>query len=185
MSAPNQPPKTSSWLVWLPVMVFAGFIAVVAYNLRNPAEREVRSALIGKPLPEFSLQAAQPGQQGLSRADMADGKVRLLNIFASWCVPCAVEAPQLSELRAQGVEIVGVAMRDRPDDLAAFLARHGNPFSRIGADNLSTIQFALGSSGVPESFVIDGKGVIRYQHIGEIRPDQVPLILQKVKEAQQ
>ncbi len=185
MSTQNQPPKTSSWLVWLPVMVFAGFIAVVAYNLRNPAEREVRSALIGKPLPEFSLQAAQPGQPGLSRADMADGKVRLLNIFASWCVPCAVEAPQLAELRAQGVEIVGVAMRDRPDDLAAFLARHGNPFSRIGADNLSTIQFALGSSGVPESFVIDGKGVIRYQHIGEIRPDQVPLILQKVKEAQQ
>lgn len=185
MSEQVPPRKTSTWLLWLPVLVFAGFIAVVAYNLRNPAEREVRSALIGKPLPEFSLQAAQPGQPGLSRADMADGKVRLLNIFASWCVPCAVEAPQLAQLRAEGVEIVGVAMRDRPDDLAAFLARHGNPFSRIGADNLSTVQFALGSSGVPESFVIDGKGVIRYQHIGEIRPEQVPLILQKVKEAQQ
>ena len=185
MTEPVAPRKSSPWLLWLPVIVFAGFIAVVAYNLRNPAEREVRSALIGKPLPEFALPAALPGQPGLARKDMADGKVRLLNIFASWCVPCAVEAPQLSELRAQGVEIVGVAMRDRPDDLAAFLARHGNPFSRIGADNLSTIQFALGSSGVPESFVIDGKGVIRYQHIGEIRPDQVPLILQKVKEAQQ
>lgn len=185
MSEQAPPRQSSNWLLWLPVLVFAGFIAVVAYNLRNPAEREVRSALIGKPLPEFSLQAAQPGQPGLSRADMANDKVRLLNIFASWCVPCAVEAPQLAQLRAQGVEIVGVAIRDRPDELAAFLARNGNPFSRIGADNLSTIQFALGSSGVPESFVIDGKGVIRYQHIGEIRPDQVPLILEKVKEAQQ
>ena len=185
MSEQSGSRKTSAWLVWLPVLVFAGFIAVVAYNLRNPAEREVRSALIGKPLPEFSLPAALPGQQGLARADMADGKVRVLNIFASWCIPCAVEAPQLAELRNQGVEIVGVAMRDRPDDLAAFLTRHGNPFSRIGADNLSSIQFALGSSGVPESFVIDGKGVIRYQHIGEIRPEQVPLILEKVREAGQ
>lgn len=183
MSAPPTPPKSSSWLLWLPVLVFAGFVAIVAYNLRNPAEREVRSALIGKPLPEFALQAAQPGQPGLKRADLADGKVRLLNIFASWCVPCAVEAPQLAELRRQGVEVVGVAVRDRPEELAAFLARNGNPFSRIGADNLSSIQFALGSSGVPESFVIDGQGVIRYQHIGEIRAEQVPLILRKVQEA--
>ncbi|MFP5395058.1 MAG: redoxin family protein [Alphaproteobacteria bacterium] len=183
MSAPPTPPKSSSWLLWLPVLVFAGFVAIVAYNLRNPAEREVRSALIGKPLPEFALPAAQPGQPGLKRADLADGKVRLLNIFASWCVPCAVEAPQLAELRRQGVEVVGVAVRDRPEELAAFLARNGNPFSRIGADNLSSIQFALGSSGVPESFVIDGQGVIRYQHIGEIRAEQVPLILRKVQEA--
>lgn len=183
MNDQSSPLKSSNWLLWLPVLVFAGFIAIVAYNLRNPAEREVRSALIGKPLPEFSLKAAQPGQPGLNRADLADGKVRLLNIFASWCVPCAVEAPQLAQLRRQGVEVVGVAIRDRPDDLAAFLARNGNPFTRIGADNLSSIQFALGSSGVPESFVIDGKGVIRYQHIGEIRPEQVPMIMEKVREA--
>jgi cytochrome c biogenesis protein CcmG, thiol:disulfide interchange protein DsbE len=179
------PKRTAPWLLWLPALVFALFIALVAYNLRNPAEREVRSALIGKPLPEFNLPAPLPGQRGLARADMVDGKVRLLNIFASWCVPCAVEAPQLAELRRQGVEIVGVAIKDRPADLEAFLARNGNPFSRIGADNLSAIQFALGSSGVPESFVIDGKGVIRYQHIGEIRPEQVPMILEKMREAEQ
>lgn len=183
MTEPAVPRKSSPWLLWLPVIVFAGFIAVVAYNLRNPAEREVRSALIGKPLPEFALPAALPGQPGLARKDMADGKVRVLNIFASWCVPCAVEAPQLAELRAKGVDVVGVAIRDRPEDLAAFLARHGNPFSRIGADNLSSIQFALGSSGVPESFVIDGKGVIRYQHIGEIRPEHVPMLLARLREA--
>lgn len=177
--------RSAPWLLWLPALIFALFVAQVGYSLRNPAEREVRSALIGKPMPEFDLPAPLPGQQGLARADLADGKVRLLNIFASWCVPCAVEAPQLAALRSQGVDVVGVAIRDRPGDVEAFLARYGNPFSRIGADNLSAIQFAIGSSGVPESFVIDGKGVIRYQHIGEIRPEQVPLILERVREAGQ
>lgn len=185
MSAPEPPRKGSSWAVWLPALLFAVFLAVVAVNLRNPAERVVRSALIGKPLPEFALQPAVPAQPGLVRADFADGKVRLLNIFASWCVPCAVEAPQLAQIKSAGVDIVGVAIRDRPDELQAFLARHGNPFSRIGADNVSAIQFALGSSGVPESFVIDGKGVIRYQHIGEIRPEHVPVILRQIEEAGQ
>ncbi len=183
MSAPETPRGGANWAVWLPALLFAGFLAVVAYNLANPAERAVRSALIGKPLPEFALPAAVPGQAGLARADMADGKVRLLNIFASWCVPCAVEAPQLAQLKASGVEVVGVAIRDRPNELQAFLARYGNPFTRIGADNVSKIQFSLGSSGVPESFVIDGKGVIRYQHIGEIRPEHVPLLLRQIEEA--
>ena len=184
MSAPEQPPRGGgNWAVWLPALLFAGFLAVVAFYLSNPAERVVRSALIGKPLPEFALQAAVPGQPGLARADMADGKVRLLNIFASWCVPCAVEAPQLAQLKAAGVDVVGVAIRDRPDELQAFLARHGNPFTRIGADNVSKIQFSLGSSGVPESFVIDGKGVIRYQHIGDIGPDDIAMLQARLKEA--
>ncbi len=177
--------RSSPWMMWLPALIFVGFLGLVAYGLRNPAEREVRSALIGKPVPEFALPPAAEGQPGLSRADLADGKVRLLNVFASWCVPCAVEAPQLARLKAEGVDVVGVAIRDRPEELAVFLARNGNPYSRIGADNLSKVQFALGSSGVPESFVIDGKGVIRYQHIGEIRAEQVPMILAKVAEAGQ
>ena len=118
-------------------------------------------------------------------ADMADGKPKLLNIFASWCVPCVVEAPQLQALRARGIDVVGVAIRDHPQDLAGFLARNGNPYSRIGADDVSKIQFDIGSSGVPESFVIDGKGVIRYQHIGDIRADQVDLIAAQVAEAGQ
>ena len=183
MNTPVPPRKSAGWAVWLPVALFVIFFAVLAYNLRNPADRAVHSALIGKPLPQFALQPALVGQPGLAHTDLADGKVHLLNIFASWCVPCAVEAPQLAELRSKGVDVVGVAIRDRPEELAAFLARHGNPFSRIGADNLSAIQFALGSSGVPESFVIDGKGVIRYQHIGEIRPEQVPMILGRIAEA--
>ena len=184
MTASPTPPKSSSWLLWLPVLVFAGFVAIVAYNLRNPAEREVRSALIGKPLPEFALQAAQPGQPGLKRADLADGKVRLLNIFASWCVPCAAEAPQLEALRAAGVQIDAIAIRDARADVDAFLQRNGNPYARIGLDARSEVQIALGSSGVPETFVIDGKGRIAYQHIGEIRADDVPMILDRLRSAQ-
>jgi cytochrome c biogenesis protein CcmG/thiol:disulfide interchange protein DsbE len=185
MNQPDDPRQASSWALWLPALLFAGLVALVGYNLRNPAEREVRSAMIGKPLPEFALQAATEGQTGVAKADLANGKVHLLNIFASWCVPCAVEAPQLVALRQHGVDVVGIAIKDRPEDLKAFLGRNDNPYSRIGADNLSAIQFALGSSGVPESFVIDGEGVIRYQHIGEIRPEQVAMILDKVREAGQ
>ncbi len=177
------PPRASPWLLWLPLLTFAAFVALVAYGLRHPAEREVRSALIGKPVPEFNLPPAIAGSPGLARADLANGKVKLVNLFASWCVPCAAEAPQLAALKAAGVDLVGVAIRDKPAELNAFLARNGNPFSRIGADNVSAIQFQLGSSGVPESFVVDGKGVIRYQHIGEIRAEHVPLILAEIEQA--
>ena len=182
MSA-EQPPRATNWALWLPLALFATFVALVMFGLLRPASREVKSAMIGKSLPQFALPAASADRPGLAFADMADGKPKLLNIFASWCVPCAVEAPQLQALRARGIDVVGVAIRDRPEDLAAFLARNGNPFSRIGADNVSKIQFEIGSSGVPESFVIDGKGVIRYQHIGDIRADQVDMIAAKVEEA--
>jgi cytochrome c biogenesis protein CcmG/thiol:disulfide interchange protein DsbE len=97
---------------------------------------------------------------------------------------CAVESPQLAALAQQGVEIDGVAIRDRREDVAQFLSANGNPFRRIGKDDLSKVQLAIGSSGVPETFVIDGKGVIRYQHIGDIRAEDVPLILRKLKEAE-
>ena len=177
--------KPARWALWLPLVLFGAFVALVLVGLWRPADREVTSAMVGKPLPDFALRAAVPDRPGLARADFADGKPRLLNIFASWCVPCAVEAPQLARLKAVGVEIHGAAIRDRPEDVAAFLSRHGNPFTRIGADDVSSIQLAIGSSGVPETFVIDGKGVIRYQHIGEIRADQVGLILAKLEEAGQ
>ena len=111
------------------------------------------------------------------------GQPRLLNIWASWCVPCIAEAPQLEDLKAKGVEIVGIAIRDRPEDVANFLGRYGNPYARIGADDISEVQLAIGSSGVPETFVIDAKGVIRYQHIGDIRPEHVPLLLAELEKA--
>lgn len=185
MSEPTPPVSPGRWTLWLPLGVFAGFVILFLIGLLRPAEREVRSALIGKPLPEFALPQAIPERPGLATADFRGGKPRLLNVFASWCVPCAVEAPQLAALKQAGVEIHGVAVRDKREDLERFLARHGNPFARIGADEVSKVQFALGSSGYPESFIVDGRGVIRYQHIGEIRPDQVEMILTKLKEAEQ
>ena len=103
----------------------------------------------------------------------------MINLFASWCVPCIAEAPILMELKRQGVAIDAVAVRDRPQDVAEFLARHGDPFVRVGSDPQSNVQLALGSSGVPESFIVDGRGIIRYQHMGPIEPQDVPVLLRE------
>jgi len=172
------------WLLWLPLALFGLFFGIVAYGLINPAERTIDSKLIGKPLPQFTLPAATDGIPGLTHDDLSKGgEPRLLNIFASWCLPCIAEAPVLEGLSAQGVQIDAIAIRDRPEDVAGFLQRHGNPYKRIGSDVDSRVQLALGSSGVPETFVIDGKGIIRYQHIGDIRPEHVPMILDQLRKA--
>jgi cytochrome c biogenesis protein CcmG/thiol:disulfide interchange protein DsbE len=181
MSEDHRPVR---WAIWLPLALFVSFVGLVMVGMLAPADHEVASAMIGKPLPQFDLRPAIPERPGLARKDFG-GKPRLLNVFASWCIPCAVESPQLDALAKQGVEINGIAIRDHEEDVTAFLTRNGNPFTRIGADDVSSVQLAIGSSGVPETFVIDGKGVIRYQHIGEIRADQLPLIKQKLKDAGQ
>ena len=181
----NDPESKSGWALWLPLGMFTSFVLLAVVVMMWPGDRNVASGLIGKPIPAFALKPSVEGRPGLSSADLTAGKPRLLNIFASWCVPCAAEAPVLLQLQASGVEIHGIAIRDRREDVSAFLARNGNPFARIGADDVGAVQIALGSSGVPETFVVDGSGVIRYQHIGDIRPEQVPMILQKLKEAGQ
>ena len=175
--------RTVRWFLWGLVALFAGLFILFALQLSRPKDDFVRSALIGKPVPEFALRPAVGLRPGLSSADLADGEPKLLNVFASWCVPCAAEAPQLAALEEQGAEIVAVAIRDRPEDVAAFLERYGNPFTRIGADEVSQVQLALGSSGVPETFVVDGNGIIRYQHIGELHDKDVPILLDKLREA--
>ncbi len=187
MSAPPSRPSTriSPWALWVPLIVFLGFLVLVIHGLSRPGSTEVESTMIGKPLPAFTLPPAAGDRPGLSTYDFADEKPRLLNIFASWCVPCAIEAPQLQALSDEGHEVVGVAIRDRREHVAAFLVKHGNPFARIGKDDVSAVQLAIGSSGVPESFVIDGTGVIRYQHIGVIRAEDLPLIREKMREARQ
>ncbi|MBB4858559.1 cytochrome c biogenesis protein CcmG/thiol:disulfide interchange protein DsbE [Novosphingobium chloroacetimidivorans] len=176
-------PRSRSWTIWLPLALFLAFIALVAIGLFRPADRNVASTLIERPLPEFVLPGSLPGTPGLRSAELKDGRPRLLNIFASWCIPCRVEAPQLAELKRSGAIVEGISVRDRPEAVQAFLAEHGNPFTRIGADNAGSVQLALGSSGVPETYVIDGRGRIRYQHIGEIRPEHVAMLLGKLEAA--
>ena len=171
-------------LIWLPLGLFLAFLALFASGLLKPDDRIITSKLVGKALPAFALPAAASDRPALASAQLATGKPRLLNIFASWCLPCAAEAPQLMALRQAGVEIDGVAIRDARPDVDAFLQRYGNPYSRIGLDARSGVQIALGSSGVPESFIIDGKGRIAYQHVGDIRADDIPMILDRLKEAQ-
>ena len=171
------------WLRTIPVVLVVLLLAALVWRLANPPDSDVQSEMIGKPVPAFQLAAAVAGKPALSSADLAGGKPTLVNFFASWCVPCIGEAPVLLDLKQQGVSIVGIAVRDRPDELADFLAQNGNPFERIGADSQSRVQLAFGSSGVPETFIVDGRGVIRMQHIGPIEPDDVPDILDAMKEA--
>ncbi len=170
------------WL-WVPLAAFVFFAGLAGYMLTQEKEQFVASTMIGQPLPDFALPAAFDGLPGAAKADFTGGKPRLLNIWASWCLPCIAEAPQLDALKNQGVEIIGVAIRDRPEDVANFLGRYGNPYSRIGSDKISEVQLAIGSSGVPETFVIDAKGVIRYQHIGDIRDSDVPKLLAELEKA--
>jgi cytochrome c biogenesis protein CcmG/thiol:disulfide interchange protein DsbE len=158
-------------------------IVALVWRLATPVDTAVHSKLEGKRVPAFALAAALPGKPTLSSTDLATGHPRLVNVFASWCVPCISEVRVLQGLRDRGVAIDGIDIRDRPDDLTNFLGRNGDPYERIGSDPQSQVQIALGSSGVPESFIVDGKGIILYQHIGAIAPSDVPMILSKLDQA--
>lgn len=172
------------WLRMLPAALVLLIVGALVWRLANPPNNDVRSEMVGSAVPRFEAAAVMPGQPGFSSADLSDGKPKLVNFFASWCVPCIGEAPVLTELKQQGVSIVGIAVRDRPEDLKAFLAQNGDPFDRIAADPQSRLQLAFGSAGVPETFVVDGKGIIRMQHIGPIEPDDIASIVQTMKAAQ-
>lgn len=169
----------------LPVAVFlviAGYFAWGLLSGRDPSE--VPSALIDKPVPEFELPPV-PGLQtpGLSRADLtASGEPVLLNVFASWCVPCRAEHPIFMRLaEREGVKVYGVNYKDKPADARQWLADLGNPYSRIGADRDGRAGIQLGVYGVPETYVIGPSGRIRYKHVGPLdakalRQDILPLL---------
>jgi cytochrome c biogenesis protein CcmG/thiol:disulfide interchange protein DsbE len=164
-----------------PLALFVLVVAALVWRLATPADNSVPSQLEGKPLPAFALPPAIPNKPTVASADLATGKPHILNIFASWCVPCIGEVKVLQQLKARGVEIEGIAVRDRSQDVQQFLTDNGDPYDRIGSDAQSSLQIALGSSGVPESFIVDGRGVIRYQHIGPIEERDVPVILGKLE----
>lgn len=170
-------------LVWLlPLLLFAGLIALMAGHIGSSPEAVIVSRMIGKPAPDFAFEGGA-GRPGLALSDLKTGQPALVNLFASWCLPCAVEAPQLEALRQKGAPLFGIAIRDTPENIAAFTAKHGNPFARIGFDPGGSAMLALGASGVPETYVIDGRGIIRYQHIGEIRAEHVPVLLRELEKA--
>ena len=175
--------KRLRYTLWAIVGLVALVFGLFGYQLTQPKDDFVASALVGEQMPAFDLPPVVASRPGLSSSDLADGTPRLLNVFASWCIPCAAEAPQLEELERAGAQIVAIAIRDRPEDVQRFLTIYGNPFTRIGGDDISEVQLSLGSSGVPETFVIDGNGVITYQHIGDIREEHVPLLLEELRKA--
>lgn len=164
-------------ILWLPLALVLALFVLFWVGLHKQENHDIVSQMVGKPLPEFSLRAALPGQPGAAAADFRDGRPRLLNIFASWCLPCVAEVPVLMQIKGMGVEVVGIAVHDTAPALTEFLGKNGNPYSRIGSDDQSRIQLALGSSGVPETFVIDGQGKIVKQHIGVVGEDDIPGLL--------
>lgn len=170
-------------ILWAPLGLFLIFLAMFASGLITPTSRDIKSHMIGQPLPRFDLPGGAPGHPPLADTAFRRGQPRLLNVFASWCVPCAAEAPQLMQLAQAGVPVDAIAIRDRPQDVAGFLGKYGDPYRAIGSDVDSSVQIAIGSAGVPESFVIDGRGIIRHQHIGEIMPEDVPAILAAIRSA--
>ncbi len=166
------------WLLWAPLAALLVVIGFAGRELLKPADRTVYSAMIGKPVPDFTLQPLVEGKPGLDAADFRKGQPRLLNIFASWCIPCIAEAPQLMRLKAMGVPIDAVAIRDTGPAVRDFLSRNGDPYRAIGNDKISQVQLSLGSTGVPETFVIDGAGRIVKQHVGDIRVEDVDALYQ-------
>jgi cytochrome c biogenesis protein CcmG, thiol:disulfide interchange protein DsbE len=165
----------------IPILLLIALVVGFAWRLVKPADPAVHSTMIERTVPPFELAAAAPGKPGLTSADLADGKPKLLNIFASWCVPCAGEAVVLGELRKKGVRIDAIAVRDTPDAVAAFLGRYGDPYDRMGSDPQSGVQMSLGSSGVPETFLVDGRGVIRRQYVGPLTAANIPSVLEQLE----
>ena len=168
-------------IAWAPLGGAVLLGAALSYGLARPDDRSISSAMVGAAVPAFALPPASPTRPGLSSAALRTGRPHLLNFFASWCVPCAAEAGQLRQVAAAGLPVVGIAVRDRPDELDAFLQRNGNPYGAIGGDIASRVAMDFGSSGVPESFLVDGQGRIIRQIIGPIGPDDVAALLKDAR----
>jgi cytochrome c biogenesis protein CcmG/thiol:disulfide interchange protein DsbE len=151
----------------IPLVLFAALVAFLAVGLtRDP--REVPSPFIGKPAPQFKLTELAAPERTFGPEDMR-GKVWLLNVWASWCVSCRVEHPLLVDMSKQAlVPIVGLDYKDKRADGLQWLATHGDPYRLSAYDDEGKVGIDFGVYGVPETFVIDKQGVIRYKQIGPI-----------------
>jgi cytochrome c biogenesis protein CcmG/thiol:disulfide interchange protein DsbE len=180
----------------LPLIVVAVMSAFFLAALRSGDPSRLPSALIGKPVPEFTLgpiegqDAAGGGdaRPGISSAGLVSGEVTIVNMWASWCGPCVQEHPQLVALKQQyGLRLVGINYKDEPAAARRFLARYGNPFDAIGADTTGRVAIDWGVYGVPETYVVDGRGRIAFKFVGPLSAaaikDQILPAIAKAKSA--
>jgi cytochrome c biogenesis protein CcmG/thiol:disulfide interchange protein DsbE len=157
-------------LYLLPLLLFMALIGYFIAGLqRDP--HILPSAMIDKPAPDFALPALVADKPGIARTDL-DGPL-LVNFFASWCVPCRAEHPMLGVLAKQGVPLLGIAWKDKPEDARAWLAELGDPYRRLAIDRDGRVGIDFGVYGVPETYVIDRTGKIRYRQAGPITPEDM------------
>lgn len=162
----------------------AGFL-VLAYFLFGSLSTkpdEIPSVLIGRPVPAAVLPALDAQTQGFGPEDLK-GRVTLVNVWGSYCVPCRLEAPTLQKL-SERVAIFGFAWKDKPEKARDFLDEYGNPFERIGIDPDSKAAIEWGISGVPETYVVDRHGIVRERFTGALTPDKEGEVLTAIARAE-
>jgi cytochrome c biogenesis protein CcmG/thiol:disulfide interchange protein DsbE len=166
------PARRRCLLFAIPLALFVSLAVFLALGLtRDPST--LPSALVGKPAPDFTLPPLEGRDEyGFSRADLG-GRPMLVNVFASWCVPCRIEHPVISGLAEQGVVVQGINYKDQPADAKAWLAELGDPFQHLGADRSGRVGIDFGVYGVPETYVIDKDGRVAYRHVGPLQPHDV------------
>ena len=172
----EQQTRRSFWLAMLPVIIFAALALVFLKGLSDgDTSRKLPSVLIGKPAPLFDLGPIEglvingKPVPGFKVADLKKGQVSIVNFWASWCVPCRQEHPQLIELgKMSGFQLIGVNYKNKPDEAARFLHQLGSPYAAIGSDVSGRVGIEWGVVGLPETYIVDGKGIIRYKFIGPI-----------------
>lgn len=154
----------------LPLILLVALVSVFAFSIDRDTTL-VRSVLVDKPVPDFALPAVEGlDAPGFDTAALR-GEVTVVNVFASWCIPCRDEHPLLETLKAQtGVRLFGINHSDAPENARAFLAELGNPYDAIGADRDRRVSIDWGVYGVPETFLVDADGVITYKHVGPLTP---------------
>ena len=172
-----------SWLMLLPLVAFMALAALFWLRLGDGDASRIPSALIGHPAPQTALPAleglANNGTQvpGLDPAAFM-GKVSIVNVWASWCVPCHDEAPLLTELgKDKRLQVIGINYKDTPDNARRFLGRYGNPFASVGVDGNGRAAIEWGVYGVPETFIVGRDGKIAYKLVGPITPDNIEGVL--------
>ena len=158
--------------LFAPLVALVGLVWLFAANIgRDPSF--VPSVMIDKPAPALTLAPVDGlDTPGLQPSDFA-GQASVVNVFASWCVPCREEHPLLMQLAAEGVPIFGINHKDAPENARAFLSGLGNPYERIGADSDGRAGIEWGVYGVPETFVVNARGIITYKHVGPLSPTSV------------